>query len=84
MDDLLKAAMAAGETPSPFQMLSLAQLVAYLAVRYDIPAERIYLHRDIPTASTLCPGRNFPTADFRAKVARLRAAYAPAMPAATP
>ena len=69
------------ERPSPQQDLSLAQLVAYLAVRYDVPPERIYLHRQVPGASTLCPGRNFPVDNFRAVVAKLRAEYQPAAPA---
>lgn len=64
--------------PSPFQMRSLAQLVAYLAVRYDIPCERIYLHRGVPEAQTACPGRNFPIANFRTLVESLRKEYSPA------
>ncbi len=68
------------ERPSPFQMLSLAQLVAYLAVRYDIPAERIYVHRDVPGAATRCPGRNFPLAEFHTIVEKLRRQYQPAAP----
>ncbi len=69
------------ERPSPQQDLSLAQLVAYLAVRYNVPPERIYLHRQVPGASTLCPGRNFPVDNFRAVVGKLRAEYQPAAPA---
>lgn len=68
------------EQPSPFQMRSLVQLVAYLAVRYDIPAERIYVHRGIPEAQTACPGRNFPLGNFRRLVEKLRKDYAPAPP----
>ena len=69
---------AVDEKPSPAQDLSLEQLVAYLAVRYGIPAERIYLHRDVHGASTLCPGRNFPEDNIRRVVEKLRAEYEPA------
>ncbi len=66
------------EQPSPFQIRSLVQLVAYLAVRYNIPPERIYVHRDIPEAQTACPGRNFPLDNIRRLVEKLRKEYAPA------
>ncbi len=73
---------APGERPSPAQDLSLVQLVACLAVRYNIPADHIYLHREIHGASTLCPGANFPEDNIRKVVEKLRAEYAPAKPAA--
>ena len=63
------------ERPSPFQILSVAQLTAYLAVRYDIPAERIFVHRDVPGAATRCPGRNFPLEEFRGIIEKLRKEY---------
>jgi hypothetical protein len=52
------------ETPSPSQLLNLAQLTAYLSVLYDIRPEHIYLHREVEGALTLCPGKNFPTRKF--------------------
>ena len=54
----------ADETPSQVQLLSLAQLTAYLSLRYDIPSECIYLHREVEGALTLCPGKNFPVREF--------------------
>jgi hypothetical protein len=53
-----------GEKPSPVQLLSLAQLTAYLSLRYGIPSENIYLHREVEGALTLCPGKNFPEREF--------------------
>lgn len=46
-----------------------AQLAAALAARFDIPPERIVLHRDL--AETTSPGRYFPAAGFRERVRAL-------------
>lgn len=54
------------QKPTPAQMQRLAQLTAALARELKIPAERIYLHRDI--AQTTSPGRLFPEQEFRATV----------------
>lgn len=45
------------------QMRSLARLVQDLQGRFDIPAERVVLHRDLGNVRS--PGRYFPEATFR-------------------
>jgi len=54
--------------PTEAQMTSLVQLTAYLAVRYDIPIERIYVHREAALKPTVCPGKYFPIDDFRRRL----------------
>jgi len=56
--------------PSDRQMWRLNQLVSALAERLNIPADRIYLHRDI--AQTNDPGAFFPEAAFRSQLVRAR------------
>jgi len=58
--------------PSTAQMASLAQLVDFLAARYEIPDSRIIGHRDVD--DTRCPGRCFPFNDLFARLHALRAA----------
>ena len=65
------------EKPSPFQMLSLEQLVAYLCVRYNIPPDHVYLHHDVAGAQTRCPGQNFPLKNFLNVVEILKREYQP-------
>jgi len=45
--------------PTSAQYESLAKLINFLQDRYDIPAERIKGHSQIPGAKTACPGRKF-------------------------
>lgn len=52
------------------QIQRLAQLVDELAVRCNIPRDRIYRHSDV--ASTNDPGRFFPAAAFRDQLVRAR------------
>ncbi|RMH13084.1 MAG: N-acetylmuramoyl-L-alanine amidase [Planctomycetota bacterium] len=52
------------------QVQRLAQLVAELARRCEIPESRVYLHSDV--AGTSSPGRYFPEAQFRELLAGLR------------
>lgn len=54
------------QRPTPAQMQRLTQLTAALARELKIPADRIYLHRDI--AQTTSPGRLFPEQEFRTAV----------------
>ena len=50
------------------QMASLRSLVSYLMSRYNISAQNIIGHRNVPGKSTDCPGRNFNLDAFRASV----------------
>ena len=47
--------------PTRRQTTSLLKLIRFLQKRYNIPASRIYGHKDTPgyTGKTQCPGRNF-------------------------
>ncbi len=56
--------------PTDRQMWRLNQLISTLAERLNIPADRVYLHRDI--AQTNDPGGFFPEAAFRAQLVRTR------------
>lgn len=49
------------------QVAALADVVAQLQRRFNIPASQVVLHRDV--AATVSPGRLFPEADFRARLA---------------
>lgn len=53
--------------PSIAQMQSLVRLVRFLQMRYRIPKNRIYGHKDTPGAGTVteCPGKNFPMEQFK-------------------
>ncbi|HUW55671.1 MAG TPA: peptidoglycan recognition family protein [Planctomycetota bacterium] len=66
-----------GQKPSMMQMLSLAQLTAYLTLRLGIPVEQVHGHRDMSGAVTLCPGKNFPMNGFIPLVEALRNDYRP-------
>ncbi len=52
------------------QIDSLARLVAQLQKQFNIPATAVVLHRDV--ASTSSPGRLFPEAAFRSRLATMR------------
>ena len=52
------------------QMASLVTLVAELQAQFKIPASAVVLHRDV--AATASPGRLFPEASFRARLAAAR------------
>jgi N-acetylmuramoyl-L-alanine amidase len=52
-------------TPTPKQMASLRLLLHFLMERYHISPEKIYGHREVPDASTLCPGEYFPLIGLR-------------------
>lgn len=58
------------KAPTERQIWRLNQLVQSLSDRLGIPADRVYLHRDI--AQTNDPGAFFPEAAFRAQLARPR------------
>jgi hypothetical protein len=55
------------EQPTEAQLASLRKLIAWLAARFHVPAEKIGGHKDF--ASTLCPGKN-----LQALLPELRAA----------
>lgn len=62
--------------PSARQMQALTELVAFLMVRCNIPAERVYTHGGV-TRKTECPGRHFSLSEIRRRVSRESvAAYA--------
>lgn len=63
--------------PSDAQMQSLAKLCAYLSLRYYIPPKRIYFHREMDKANTVCPGKNFPIREFYRTLQRYIAEYRP-------
>lgn len=44
------------EQPTETQLASLRKMIAWLAARFHVPAEKIGGHKDF--ASTLCPGKN--------------------------
>ena len=52
------------------QISELVRLTAALQAKFNIPASQVYLHRDL--ASTTSPGRLFPEAQFRARLAAAR------------
>jgi LysM repeat protein len=57
------------ETGLPDKMLdSLVFLVATLRKFYNIPDQNIVGHRDVPGASTECPGKFFPWAEFKRRI----------------
>lgn len=56
--------------PTWSQYNSLARVVAFLKKRYRIPESRIYGHKQVPGASTKCPGRNFSWYSFNNMLAR--------------
>ncbi|WP_066638559.1 N-acetylmuramoyl-L-alanine amidase [Desulfolucanica intricata] len=55
--------------PLPGQTEALIELLARLVKEYNIPVENILGHREVPGAETLCPGKYFPLADVRARLA---------------
>ncbi len=44
------------EEPTAAQLAAVRQMIAWLAARFEVPAERIGGHKDF--AGTLCPGKN--------------------------
>jgi len=55
------------QRPSAAQMRRLVQVIEALRAEFKIPADRVYLHRDI--ATTPSPGRRFPESTFRQQLA---------------
>jgi N-acetyl-anhydromuramyl-L-alanine amidase AmpD len=58
--------------PSPRQMSALVSLVNTLRKRYGIPIENVLGHGQCPGESTQCPGRAFPWAEFKRRLAKGR------------
>lgn len=56
------------QAPSAAQMESLAYLVKQLQASYRIPRRRVVRHRDVPGKHTICPGDDFPWAEFRSRL----------------
>jgi len=56
------------DLPSETQMASLVFLVKTLRDYYHIPNQNIIGHRDVPGASTECPGLRFPWTEFKQKL----------------
>ena len=54
--------------PSRAQMDSLVRLVRWLQARYDIDVDRVHGHCDC--CVTDCPGKNFPWAELKRRIAR--------------
>lgn len=52
--------------PTAEQMAALVELVRWLQKEYNIPASNVLRHKDIKP--TLCPGKNFPWAEFKSKL----------------
>lgn len=52
--------------PANEQMEALAKLVGELQGRLGIPADHVYLHRDL--TGHVCPGRAFPVEEFRRRL----------------
>ncbi|MDK2822893.1 MAG: N-acetylmuramoyl-L-alanine amidase [Clostridia bacterium] len=52
------------DSVSPPQLMGTMQLVKKLQKEYDIPVEKVELHKEIPGSNTLCPGRFFPKKAF--------------------
>lgn len=57
-----------GRAFTEVQLRRLVQLVQALQREFDIPASRVYLHRDV--AEVKSPGRYFPEASFREQLVR--------------
>lgn len=53
---------------SEAQMKSLVFLVNILRAHYNIQSDHIMGHRDVPGASTECPGNKFPWQEFRRRL----------------
>lgn len=56
------------DLPSETQMAALVFLVKTLRDYYHIPNQNIIGHRDVPGASTECPGLRFPWTEFKQKL----------------
>lgn len=50
--------------PTPKQVAAAKALVAYLADRYNIPADHLGAHDQFASGPTACPGKNFPAASI--------------------
>ncbi len=46
--------------PTPKQIAAARALVAYLADRYEIPADAVGTHAELAGSPTACPGKHFP------------------------
>ncbi|MBN1845115.1 MAG: N-acetylmuramoyl-L-alanine amidase [Sedimentisphaerales bacterium] len=60
--------------PSAAQYESLVRLIRFLQQRYNIPADKILGHGDVPGAQTACPGRLFSWAQLRRQLDESRLA----------
>lgn len=58
--------------PSAQQLAATARLVAYLMDACDVRPENVLGHGQVPGTNTECPGRSFPYAALKARVARLQ------------
>lgn len=54
--------------PSAAQTESLVYLVEQLQAYYRIPRHRVIRHRDVPGKRTICPGDDFPWAEFQSRL----------------
>jgi len=52
------------QRPSAKQKQALHRLIAWLRKRCDIPANHVFVHRDVAVKGTKCPGANFPVREF--------------------
>ena len=59
--------------PLAAQRTSLNNLLLELCRRFNIPAQRVLGHREVPGAATACPGRNLDMAAVRDELAKLLA-----------
>ena len=51
------------------ELESLVYLVTTLQRYYHIPDRNVIGHRDVPGKNTECPGKNFPWAEFKRRLA---------------
>lgn len=64
--------------PTRRQVEALTSLLTALAVRYEIPADRITTHRLVDGRLTQCPGKKLPFEKILARVQKARVAPGPA------
>lgn len=51
--------------PTERQFAALVDLVTWCQQKHNIPTTNVLLHREVPGAHTLCPGRYFPAGELR-------------------
>lgn len=54
--------------PTAKQMATLEAIVEYLMAKTNVPVSRVTTHTLIHPNHTICPGKHFPTASFKAKL----------------